>query len=68
MGAPKLKIPKKKKSSASSQHDATKQQGPNSTEDKQVVNQFLNVINKKLRDPELAKKAALIIEKMINKK
>ena len=73
MGAPKLKkYPREVKRSAASKQSTTssKTKHTNKSSDPKVlkneIEHFRNAINKKLKDPKMAKKAAQILEDLLN--
>lgn len=63
MGSPKLKTFPKRQTSPRSEDAGS----PTSATDKLEIEQMIKKISQKLKDPELAKKAALIIEEMLKK-
>lgn len=50
------------------EHLYAKGDGSSSKEEKQLVEEYKKAIAEKLQDPELAKKAAMIIEQMLKEK
>ena len=64
MGSPKLKDFPKKKSAARTEAD----QSTDNAKDKQHIDILIKQISQKIKDPELARKAALIISEMLKEK
>jgi hypothetical protein len=63
-----LNLFSKEKVKATSPEPSTKEKQDNAVMDKKLVQELRNLITKKLKDPSMAKKAAQIIEEMIQEK